>query len=274
VRVLAALEALHELTEGSVVVQPDLIQLTGVTGNAEASDVVSRILSSRLGEDLRLELDLRYDRRLDPVLGLPTGPECVASLNAVLEHAKIAFEPGSSVIDAAAGDTLDQLAALMKNCADFRMEVEGHTDSQGRDEFNQELSQDRAKAVVDALMQRRVLIGNLQARGYGETQPIADNETEEGREANRRIAFVLLDATPMELAPAVQEAAPGSEAGSGAAGGEAGPGAAGEGQDEAGQDGSGQPEAALDGSIVIEAQPADDDTLRPSPRPTTPAQEN
>lgn len=82
------------------------------------------------------------------------------------------------------------------------MELGGHTDSQGGEDMNQKLSQDRAQAVLSALRERRVLVGNLTAKGYGESQPIADNDTEDGREANRRIEFVLLDEAPVETTPA------------------------------------------------------------------------
>ena len=58
--------------------------------------------------------------------------------------------------------------------------------------MNQQLSQARADAVLNAIMARRVLTSNLTAKGYGETQPIADNGTEAGREANRRIEFRLV----------------------------------------------------------------------------------
>ena len=59
--------------------------------------------------------------------------------------------------------------------------------------MNLTLSQTRAEAVIDALLSRRVLTKSLVAKGYGETSPIADNKTEEGREANRRIEFQLID---------------------------------------------------------------------------------
>ena len=72
------------------------------------------------------------------------------------------------------------------------MEIGGHTDSQGREIMNEELSQQRADSVLAALMERRIRTRNITAKGYGETVPIADNDTEEGREANRRIEFKLL----------------------------------------------------------------------------------
>ena len=62
-----------------------------------------------------------------------------------------------------------------------------------RTTMNQQLSQARADAVLNAIMARRVLTSNLSAKGYGESRPIADNKTEEGREANRRIEFRLVE---------------------------------------------------------------------------------
>jgi OOP family OmpA-OmpF porin len=191
-RVLAALEALAELDSGSAQVRPEIIRISGVTGSTTASDSVARILSSRLGEGLNFKLDIRYDETLDPLLGLPTDEECVAGINALLAADNIDFEPGSAQIARDAADTLDEIADQMKQCSDFPMEVGGHTDSQGREEMNLDLSQKRAEAVVAALMERRILTGNLTAMGYGETVAIADNETEAGREANRRIEFRLI----------------------------------------------------------------------------------
>ncbi|MEM9267805.1 MAG: OmpA family protein, partial [Pseudomonadota bacterium] len=69
----------------------------------------------------------------------------------------------------------------------------GHTDSQGRESSNMALSQSRADAVVDALLTQGLDTVYLRAVGFGETQPIADNETEDGRAQNRRIAFRLLE---------------------------------------------------------------------------------
>lgn len=271
VRVMAALEALDELEHGSVVVTPELVRLAGVTGNPQASDVISRILTARLGEGARIDLSVRYEKRLDPVLNLPTGAECVQDLNRVQASTKISFEPGSAVIAEEASDILDKLAAIMKDCSDFRMELAGHTDSQGSEEFNQNLSQERADSVVAALMDRRVLVGNIVAKGYGEAQPIEDNDTEDGREANRRIEFVLLDETPVEGqgqgsgAVAVPEAqgtdAPASE--------DATPDAAPDTEVATQPDDTADSDASptQEPEITIEAEPATDDTPRPAPRP-------
>ncbi|NNL34264.1 MAG: OmpA family protein, partial [Silicimonas sp.] len=105
---------------------------------------------------------------------------------------KITFAPSSSDIEADAMATIDAIADILRDCQTVQIEISGHTDSQGREVMNQQLSQARADAVLNAIMARRVLTSNLTARGYGEDQPIADNDTESGREANRRIEFQLV----------------------------------------------------------------------------------
>ena len=192
IRALTGIEALAELAEGMVTVQADRLTITGVSGAQDASDKIARILSSKLGEGANFAINVRYDAKRDPTAGLPTAEECVTQINAALAAHKITFEPGSATITHDAGDTLDKVAALMKNCSDFPMEIGGHTDSQGREEMNLSLSQDRAQAVITALQSRRVLTGHLTALGYGETVPVGDNSTETGREQNRRIEVRLL----------------------------------------------------------------------------------
>ncbi|MGO4915330.1 OmpA family protein [Pseudogemmobacter sp. W21_MBD1_M6] len=192
VRVLAGVEALAELLSGSVIVQPDIVEVRGITGNPETNSTISRILSDKLGEAENFNIEVTYDKKLDPLLGLPTADECVEQLNAVLNQRKISFDPGAATFGADSVEPIDKLAKLMTNCSDFEMQIGGHTDSQGREEMNLDLSQQRADAVLTALMSRRVLTSALTAKGYGETVPIADNDTEDGREANRRIEFKLL----------------------------------------------------------------------------------
>ncbi|KAF0675983.1 OmpA family protein [Profundibacterium mesophilum] len=188
-RLLAALDAMSLLGEGRVVVRPDVIEIGGVTGQKDARAEIARILTAQLGENGNYTIAVSYDEALDPVASLPSPEECAASINAVLDARQITFAPGSDTIDAEARGTLEQIAELMKSCDSVPMEIGGHTDSQGRETMNLELSRSRAEAVLAALAARRVLIGNLSAKGYGEAQPVADNGTAEGREANRRIEF-------------------------------------------------------------------------------------
>jgi len=76
---------------------------------------------------------------------------------------------------------------------EIRVEVGGHTDSQGDAGYNQKLSEGRARAVRDYLIRRGVAADRLVARGYGENRPIADNATEMGREMNRRVELTAIE---------------------------------------------------------------------------------
>lgn len=207
VRVLAGLQALSELNNGSLVVQPDFVELIGTTGNPDANGDVARLLADKLGEAEDFRIAIRYEQSLDPALALPTPEECAVKVNAALTEKKITFEAGSATIADDAQDVVDRIAEIVRACEDVAMEIAGHTDSQGREEMNTRLSQQRAEAVLTALLDRRVLTTNLIARGYGESNPIADNDTAEGREANRRIEFRVLLAEEAAAAIAAQEEA-------------------------------------------------------------------
>ncbi|MCB6179148.1 OmpA family protein [Rhodobacter sp. Har01] len=191
VRVLAGLEALGQLHDGSLLVRSDLVEVKGVTGSQEARAKITQILSSRLGQGQTFRVDVRYDEELDPLAALPTPEECEANLRTVMASQKITFTPGSAEIASEAGPVIDALAKILQDCPGLWMEIAGHTDSQGSEGGNQALSQARAEAVLIALQGRRVDVSGMTAVGYGEALPIADNETEAGREANRRIEFVL-----------------------------------------------------------------------------------
>lgn len=205
-RLIGAIEALGVLQSGHVAVTPDLIRLSGVSGDPAASDTAAGRLAERLGPGLRYEMEIRYDRRLDPSLNLPDGPECVRRLNIVMSESEIGFEPSKATIAGDPAPTLDRLAEVMTECADFAIEAGGHTDSQGSEGFNADLSRSRAQALMAAMAEAGIDTANLTARGYGESRPIAGNDTDEGREENRRIEFRLLSDSPVRqaaLAPPV-----------------------------------------------------------------------
>jgi len=191
-RVLTGLEALSFLSNGAVAVTPDSLAVTGSTGQKELGSVMAGFLTNKLGEGAHYEINVTYKEQLDPVANIPTPEECAADIAEILSERKISFEPGSSTIDTSGRSIMDDIGEVLKLCGDIRIEIGGHTDSQGRETMNQQLSQARAFAVLDALRARRVLTSSFSAKGYGETSPVADNGTEEGREANRRIEFRLI----------------------------------------------------------------------------------
>lgn len=121
----------------------------------------------------------------------PAALACEAAFAKLLESARIEFASGGAAIDARSAQLLDQLAATARGCPG-RILIEGHTDNVGDAESNRRLSEARAAAVREALLKRGVPATQLEALGFGPTRPLADNGSEAGRAANRRIEFKAL----------------------------------------------------------------------------------
>lgn len=88
---------------------------------------------------------------------------------------------------------LDRLVAMLKEYVNLKIEVSGHTDSQGDDEHNQLLSTNRAKAVYDYLIKKGISPERISYKGYGKSKPVATNDTDKGRQQNRRVEFMILE---------------------------------------------------------------------------------
>jgi outer membrane protein OmpA-like peptidoglycan-associated protein len=109
----------------------------------------------------------------------------------VLTLGDVVFDAGKASLQPSATTAIDRLAQLLGVYPERSVRIEGHTDSLGDDAANQQLSERRAAAVRDALLARGIAAARVEAVGYGETRPIADNRTESGRQKNRRIDIVL-----------------------------------------------------------------------------------
>lgn len=192
-RVLAGLAALAEVNNGGLLVEPGLVAVRGETGNQGASAEISRLLSDRLGQGAEYRVEVTYNERMDPTRGLPGPLDCLKRAQDVLGKNQIKFGPGASKLEGDAVAVVAELAAALKDCREIQLEIGGHTDSQGRAESNLALSQERADAVLIALSEQGVDTSEMTARGYGAAEPIADNGTESGRDANRRIAVRLVN---------------------------------------------------------------------------------
>lgn len=102
----------------------------------------------------------------------------------------ILFDTGKATIKPESEPLLDEVAKLMKQDPGLNLIIEGHTDNVGQKAANLELSRRRAAAVQSALLARGVEAGRLSTTGYGDSKPVADNATEEGRARNRRVELV------------------------------------------------------------------------------------
>ncbi|MEO1405260.1 MAG: OmpA family protein [Pseudomonadota bacterium] len=159
-----------------------------------------------LNEDLS-DVDTPWDIQLDvkevaPILS-ELGPAdggrkdqaavCQAAFEMVLSDNRIVFEAGSASLLRESGPALDHLLAIVRRCEGLDVQVQGHTDAYGDRAGNIRLSEQRAAAVVDYLAARGIARGALDAVGFGPDQPIATNDTADGRSANRRIEFRVLE---------------------------------------------------------------------------------
>lgn len=102
----------------------------------------------------------------------------------------INFDTGKSAIKPESQPIIDQIAALLKGHGDLKLSIEGHTDNVGTPAANKTLSEQRAKAVLDAVVKKGIAASRMAAVGWGQEKPIADNRSEEGRAKNRRVEIV------------------------------------------------------------------------------------
>lgn len=161
--------------------------------SAESVAAVSNVAQSpRLAIPLPSEPPVEAPRTaaLPPVSVAEEVDACNASMATILSRASITFETGKALITRQGNDVLDRLVAAASVCIGnpaLKVTVGGHTDNQGRELDNFRLSQARAQAVKDALIVRSLAPETILAVGYGESQPIADNGTDDGKRLNRRI---------------------------------------------------------------------------------------
>ena len=137
------------------------------------------------------------DDRCPKTPGLPENEGCPKIEEEEQEILNTAFNDlefvsGKDEIKEQSFESLDELAALLEKKEDWKIRISGHTDAQGTEESNLELSKNRANAVGDYLESRGVNRSRIFVRWFGETEPIASNETEEGRQQNRRVELEVV----------------------------------------------------------------------------------
>jgi OOP family OmpA-OmpF porin len=111
----------------------------------------------------------------------------------------IEFESGKTVLAAGGKQKLEAVVDFLNNQREVEVDVFGHTDAQGKDSYNQSLSEGRAKAVMEYLVSRGIASSRMTSKGFGETQPISSNESAEGRAQNRRVELLLRTKTTASL---------------------------------------------------------------------------
>jgi outer membrane protein OmpA-like peptidoglycan-associated protein len=109
----------------------------------------------------------------------------------IVNMSDVLFDTGKSSLRPLAREKLAKVAGIVSGHPGLRLDVEGYTDSVGGDAYNQQLSELRGESVRDYLTQQGMAAGSVSSKGFGKTQPVASNDTSQGRQLNRRVELVI-----------------------------------------------------------------------------------
>lgn len=185
--VATALGALSRLSTGSLVVSDREVRLSG--------DALYEAAGEQIRTGLARDLPAGWQSRDDVSVKPPAAPVdstvCQQLFTQFLTRGRIRFEASRAVINPDSAGLLDRLIETAQRCPSANIEIAGHTDGDGEDGFNQSLSEQRAQAVATYLVNAGLPASRFTTTGYGSAQPIASNDTDEGKAQNRRIEFLV-----------------------------------------------------------------------------------
>ena len=185
--VVPALGALSRLSTGTLVVSDREIKLSGDA----FYDAAAAQIRGNLAKDFPRNWKVNADISVKPAAAPVDATVCQQLFSGLLAKEKIRFESGRATIDPDSAGLLDRLVETALRCPNANIEIAGHTDGDGEGAFNQSLSEKRAQAVTDYLVKAGLPANRFTAMGYGSTQPVAGNDTDEGKAQNRRIDFLV-----------------------------------------------------------------------------------
>jgi OOP family OmpA-OmpF porin len=182
-----ALGALSRLSTGTLVVSDREVKLSGDA----FYDAAAVQIRAGLGKDFPKDWQFKAEISVKPAAAPVDATVCQQLFSDLLAKGRIQFESGRATIDPDSVGLLDRLVETAQRCPNANIEIAGHTDGDGDAAFNQTLSEKRAQAVTDYLVKAGLPADRFTAIGYGSTQPVAGNDTDEGKAQNRRIDFVV-----------------------------------------------------------------------------------
>jgi OOP family OmpA-OmpF porin len=185
--VVPALGALSRLSTGTLVVSDREVKLQGDALYEAAANQIR----AGLGKDFPQGWQFKPEISVKPAAAPVDATVCQQLFAELLGKARIRFESGKADISADSTGLLDRLIETALRCPNAEIEIAGHTDGDGDGAANQTLSEKRAQAVADYLVKAGLPASRFTPVGYGASQPIAGNETDDGKAQNRRIDFVV-----------------------------------------------------------------------------------
>lgn len=183
---VASISLLKRFGKRRAVAEPEAVEPAPV----EAAVVAAPVVVKPADGDNDGVID-SADKCPDTKAGVPVDADGCEITQVVLEG--VNFELNAAELTSTSFAKLDEAVAKLKKYADIRVEVQAHTDNSGEASYNQSLSEKRANTVRDYLISQGIAADRLEAKGYGESSPMADNATREGRAQNRRVELKIIE---------------------------------------------------------------------------------
>jgi outer membrane protein OmpA-like peptidoglycan-associated protein len=191
---LAGCASMNKTEQGAIIGAGGGAVVGGVIGKLAGNTLLGALIGAAVGGAAGAYIGSYMDKQAAEIRRDLQG----ARVDRIGEGIKITFESGllfdvdKSDLRPVSRDNLDKLAVILNKYADTNVLIEGHTDSTGASDYNLHLSRDRAQSVSYFLATFQVNGSRINTQGYGETQPIASNDTADGRQANRRVDVAIM----------------------------------------------------------------------------------
>ena len=191
--IIAGCKSMNKTQKGAAVGTAGGAAAGAVIGRAAGNTALGAIIGAAVGGVTGAVIGRKMDKQAEEIEKNVPGAkvERVGEGIVVDFSEKILFAYDKSDLNSSAEANLDKLVQVLKEYPDTNIEVQGHTDSKGSDNYNMKLSQRRAAEVSAYLRGRGVSSERLNTKGYGESAPVADNSSDEGRSQNRRVTFLI-----------------------------------------------------------------------------------
>jgi outer membrane protein OmpA-like peptidoglycan-associated protein len=208
--VFAGCKSMNKTQKGAAVGVGAGAAMGAIIGKAAGNTALGAVIGATVGGASGAIIGKKMDKQAEEIKKEVPNAEVIHNPGdegiIVNFKSNVLFATDKYALTAASKKTVNDLITILGKYPDTDLKVEGHTDSQGSEAYNQTLSEKRAKSVADYLKANNIAASRLTTIGYGETQPVASNDTDEGRAQNRRVTFVITANEKMK-ADAQKEAA-------------------------------------------------------------------
>ena len=191
--VISGCKSMNKTQKGAAIGAAGGAAVGGVVGRASGNTALGAIIGATVGGVTGAVIGRQMDKQAKEIENEVPGAKVERVGEGIVvdfEH-KILFAYARSDLGANSEASLQKLVNILNEYPDTNIEVQGHTDSKGSDNYNQGLSERRANAVSSYLRNKGIASSRLTTKGYGETAPVASNDSDDGRAQNRRVTFLI-----------------------------------------------------------------------------------